>query len=922
MRHVTAWVGIAPTSAKRMGRDPPTSKQNNTMRPKMHVPETILSGLALICQIRRKSTTKYVVHRIVGSRICFLLTGVSDLATFLAVLSWPASNRNGTGWILHPISFNMKFLPFAVSAVLAIGLVVALNAKIGPVPPLGKFLSPSHGIWRNAEADDQSFSATLAFTKLQDSTNVYFDERLVPHVFAQNQHDLYFIQGFLAAKFRLWQMEFQTHAAAGRLCEVLGQKVGTSDVLEGSDRRFRRLGLMWAAEKNLKALQNDSVLNQLNAYAEGVNSYLEQLEPADYPIEYKLLDYAPEKWTPIKSLLLMKYMAYDLANDGDDFAQTNLLQHVGIAKFEQMFPIASDSLDPILPKGTPMAITTSSPKIPAQADSLYFSNKGGAGIAYNLPEKHPDAGSNNWVVSGSRTASGRPILCNDPHLSLSMPSLWYEVQLHVPGQNTYGVCLQGVPGVLIGFNDSISWALTNAMRDVMDFYEVKFKDSTLSDYWYDSAWRKTEWRTETIRIRDKADFSDKVPYTVWGPVMFDGTFQSDFKDGKTYALHWKAHQPDNAVGGILALNRAKNANDFWAGMQHVGTPGQNFVMATKTNTIAWWQHAQFPAKWRRQGDFIMPGWDSTFAWQGDIAAADNVHAINPERGFLSSANQLPADTTYPFYMGGLHDVYRGIIINRMLKQQTAATVDGMKAMQTNNYNVFAQWAVPFLLGQLNTAALTPKAESLLPAVRQWNLQGDYEETGMTIFLGWWNKFKELVWNDDITRPDGLTTAMPYDETLLDGVLRDSVFPFVDDTRTDTKETTSYQVTAALNAAAEDLVDMPSLAWGKVKDTRIRHLLQLDAFSQLHLPIGGGSKMINATTEKNGPSWRMIVQMTDSIEAWGVFPGGQSGNPGSKFYNSFVNHWATGQYYRLWFMQPNEPLQQKVRWQMRFLPARS
>jgi penicillin amidase len=816
----------------------------------------------------------------------------------------------------------MKVLPFVLSTVLSVGLVVALNTKIGPVPPLGKFLSPGHGVWKNAEAKEHSFSERLIYPQLLAPANVYFDERLVPHVFAQNSHDLYFIQGFLAAKFRLWQMEFQTHAAAGRLCEVLGEKIGTANVLQASDRKFRRLGLMWAAEKNLRALQNDdSTTAGLNAYADGVNSFLQTLAPEDYPIEYKLLDYAPEKWTPLKSLLLMKYMAYDLANDGDDFEYTNLLKHVGILKFEKMFPIAADSLDPILPKGTPLALTTPVPKVPATVDSLYFAGPDSAGIAYTTTQKHPDAGSNNWVVSGSRSASGRPILCNDPHLALSMPSLWYELQLNAPGQNLYGVCLQGVPGVLIGFNDSISWGLTNAMRDVMDFYEVRFKDSSLSDYWYDSAWRKTEWRTETIRIRDKADFSDKVPYTIWGPVMFDGTYQSDFKNGKTYALHWKAHEPDDAVGGVMALNRARNYEDYYAALQHVGTPGQNFVMASKTNTIAWWQHASFPAKWRRQGDFVMPGWDSSYRWQGNIAAADNLHMVNPERGFVSSANQLPADTTYPFYMGGLHDVYRGIAINRMLRRDTAATIDGMKTMQTSNYNVFAEMAVPFLLSHVNTAALSNEAQELLPVVQQWNLRGDYGEAGMTVFLQWWNCFKDTVWNDDIKRPDGLATAKPYDQTLLEGVLRDSVYPFVDNKNTPAIETATDMVTAGLNRATLQLKQMPALAWGKVKDTRIAHLLRIEPFSRLHLPIGGGSKMINATTSTNGPSWRMIVEMTDTIEAWGVYPGGQSGNPGSKFYDNFVNHWADGKYYRLWLMRPEEAKSEQIKWQMQFSPQR-
>ena len=817
----------------------------------------------------------------------------------------------------------MRVLPFVLSAVVTTGLVVALNNKIGALPPVGKLLSPSHGLWKNAEPANADFSAHINAAFLKNKVNVYLDERLVPHVFAQNDHDAYFVQGYLAAKFRLWQMEFQTHAAGGRLSEVLGEKVGTNSVLELSDRKFRRMGLLWAAENALKEMQkNPSTWEAMTAYTAGANSYISQLQPADFPIEYKLLDYAPEAWSNLKSALLMKYMAFDLANDGDDFEYTNLLQKTGIVNFEKMFPRAADSLDPILPKGLPINVSTRVPVAPSTADSLYLKVTNTTGVAYTPDQKDPDLGSNNWIVGGGRTASGRPILCNDPHLALSMPSLWSEVQLHTPEQNVYGVCLQGVPGVMIGFNDSLAWGLTNAMRDVMDFYEIKFKDSTMNEYWYDSLWQKTEWRTETIRIRGKADFADKIPMTIWGPVMYDGTYQSQFKNGKAYAIRWKAHEPSQEISGLIGLNHARNYDDYLTALQLVNTPGQNFVMATKTNNIAWWQQASFPAKWRRQGDFIMPGWDSTYRWQGNIASSDNLHLINPERGFISSANQLPADSSYPYYLGGLHDVYRGVYINRLLRADSGVTVDDMKTMQNDNYNVFAEMARPLLLKYVNEKSLSGDAKTMLDLYKNWNLRGNYEEKGMTVFINWWRCLRDTVWNDDIVRADALPTAKPYDQTLLEGLLKDSAYPFIDDVKTIEVENLAQMVTASLNKAAEYLKSLPALEWGKVKDTHINHLLKIEPFSRLHLPIGGGSKMINATTEGNGPSWRMIVEMTDDINAWGVYPGGQSGNPGSRFYDDFVNAWATGKYYKLWLMKAEEAQTDKVKWTMSFSPKSS
>ncbi|MCC6760937.1 MAG: penicillin acylase family protein [Chitinophagaceae bacterium] len=811
----------------------------------------------------------------------------------------------------------MRILPFTICAILTTGLVVALNSKLGTVPPLGKMLSPSHGLWQNAEAADADFSLDIQSPYLKAPVEVYLDDRLVPHVFAQNDPDAYFAQGYLHAKFRLWQMQFQVLAAGGRLCEVLGEKVGDNSVLEKHDRKFRRMGMMLAAENSVKAMNEvPEDKAAMEAYAAGVNHYIHQLSPAQYPIEFKLLDYAPEEWTPFHSALFLKYMSYDLASDLDDFAMTNLRDHLGKEMFGKAFPAQADSLDPISPKGTMYNVQSPLPVKPANVDSLETAEP--TGIAYEVDKPDPDNGSNNWVVGGSRTASGRPILCNDPHLGLNLPSLWFEIQLVTPEYNTYGVSFPGAPSVVIGFNDSIAWGVTNAMRDVMDFYEVKFRDSSMNEYLYNGEWVKTEWRTETIRIRGKADYIDKIPLTVWGPVMYDGTFQSELKNGKAYAIRWKAIDNSLELGAFKGLNRAKNYEDYLAAIRLFKCPGQNFVFASKTDTIAWWQQAKFPAKWRGQGDFVMPGWDSTFRWQGIIADDDNVHMKNPARGFVSSANQLPADSAYPFYLGGVHDVYRGVIINRLLGAKTGVTVDSMKQMQTDNYNIFAEMARTVLLNNVQENELSSAAKLLLDDYRRWNMRADANEKGMTIFYTWWNNFADTVWTDNITRKDGLPVPFPHDNTLLEGIIRDSAFVFVDNINTSAIETLPQMLTAALNKTAEDLKTAKDLSWSGYRNVRISHLLSgLPGFSRMHLPIGGGAKIINATKETHGPSWRVIVHMTDKTEAWGVYPGGQSGNPGSKYYDQFVDQWAKGEYNALWLMTANDKQSPKAKWKITF-----
>ena len=228
--------------------------------------------------------------------------------------------------------------------------------------------------------------------------------------------------------------------------------------------------------------------------------------------------------------------------------------------FAKLFPALQDSVDPIIPKGTVFPLQKVFPKVPA-TDSIYLNNKN---FVLNEEQKpDPENGSNNWAVSGKKTKSGAPILCNDPHLGLNLPSLWYEIQISTPNSNAYGVSFPGAPGVVIGFNDSCAFGFTNGGRDVRDYYEIKFKDDSRSEYWFDSAWKKTEFRIESIKVKDQPDYVDTVAYTVFGPVMYDKSFTDSAKtNNKYYALRWTAHDPSNELKIFYQLNRAKNYSDY------------------------------------------------------------------------------------------------------------------------------------------------------------------------------------------------------------------------------------------------------------------------------------------------------------------------------------------------------------------------
>ncbi|MBO9572507.1 MAG: penicillin acylase family protein, partial [Chitinophagaceae bacterium] len=421
-------------------------------------------------------------------------------------------------------------------------------------------------------------------------------------------------------------------------------------------------------------------------------------------------------------------------------------------------------------------------------------------------------------------------------------------------------------------------------------------------------------------------------YTVFGPVMYDNKYNGGRhlpSAGRStpggaggeggLAVRWRAHDPSNELKTFTLLDRAKDFNDYEEAIGYFSCPGQNFAFAAKTGDIAVWQQGSFPAKWLRQGDFIMPGIDESYNWQGYIPQQENPHDINPLRGFVSSANQWPADTTYPYYTGGHYDLYRGIQINRRLTEMNNITPEDMQHLQNDNYNVFAEYALPYLLQHVKQGELTVEEKKYFDIASSWNYKNDNEEKGPSVFTEWLDWLEKSVWDDELIQIGG-SYERPPQYTLIGDMKNDSTFSFIDNISTPQKETSEDIVTSSFKKAVTVLSTAAAdekLTWNKFKNTGIRHLLRLEPLSRFHLNTGGGVNVINATKQYHGPSWKMIVQMTDEIEAYGIYPGGQSGNPGSKYYDIAVNDWAQGKYYRLWFMKKEEAGSDKIKHVIRF-----
>lgn len=786
----------------------------------------------------------------------------------------------------------MKIFKFILSLILAVGIFYALNTKLGQIPPLGKFLSPNQGIWQNEVTEGES--KDISIEGLSAPVQIHYDEHLIPHVFAQNNADLYRAQGYVTAQNRLWQMEFQTMASAGRLSEVVGEAA-----IE-YDRAQRRKGMGYGAEKALENMKKDPEIQEyIEAYRDGVNSYIQSLSPENYPVEYKLLDYKPELWTTKKTALLLMYMTDMLAGYEYDLEFTNFINKYGRERFDFLFPDFFDVNDPVIPAERDWSDwEVSVPEAPEGDFPLDY-------IKDVMQKPHPDNGSNNWAVGPEKSYSGNPILANDPHLQLNLPSIWYVMQLATPEKNTFGATLPGALGIVIGFNNNISWGVTNATRDVKDWYKITFKDKNKNEYWHNNQWKPTTKRIEEIGIRGGKTYYDTVVYTHHGPVSYDASFKGN-GEKIGYAMKWTGHLGGNNQRTLIELNGAKNYDEYKEALVHFLAPAQNFIFSSKEGDIALWVQGQFPNKWKGQGKFLMDGSNPEHDWQGWIPQEHNAHVKNPERGFVSSANQHPVDKSYPYYVfNDGYEMYRNRVINDFFRSKKKFTIQDFKDLHNNNYNLKAAELLPHMLEVMPTDGLNSEEMAYLEDAKKWNFYDDVDSRGASVWEAWWGKLSRMVW-DEITE-DSLAMDTPFAYQTIYLLKNYPEDPFMDRMSTPEVETATDLFLASFKEGVQDLNKwkerLGDYNWGDVKATYVGHLLQaLPAFSRFNLPIGGNGGIVNATSRNHGPSWRMIVEMSDPPKALGVYPGGQSGNPGSKFYDDLVDIWAAGEYLELNFMQ--------------------
>ncbi len=716
--------------------------------------------------------------------------------------------------------------------------------------------------------------------------SVYRDKAGVPHLEAANLEDLYFAQGYVTAQDRLFQMDLSRRVVSGRLSEVVGE--ATVD----RDRFFRTLGLRRAAEASLDAYSSEA-RNVLDWYAAGVNAFItEATKKNTLPPEFILLGYKPEKWDPIDSLAIAKYMAFDLGGhwNGQAFRQY-LLQKFPEEKALELFPAYPENGGEILSaiKQHPVDIEKN------LADAV-------------VPP--PFNGSNNWVVSGKKTESGLPLLANDPHLGLGTPSIWYETHLKAREMDVSGVIFAGIPGIIVGHNEKIAWGVTNVGPDVQDLYIERRNPTDPSSFLYKGKWEKAEVISETIKVKDEADINHEVMVTRHGPIISE--FAHYEQEGTALALKWTALEPSTELEAVIRMNRAENWPEFKVALTYFHTPAQNFVFASVDGDIAYRANGLIPIRKKGYSMVPVPGWTGEYEWEGYIPWNELPTVVNPDKGFIATANNRIIDDEYPYHITHTWaQPYRHERIDQRLSRAQEFSADDMKDLQMDQYNLQAEEMIPLLLKRLARAKFNEVENDAFTLLAKWNYE-DHKDQGAPLLFHLWmaeisnGLFKGQINSKMMNLFDG--KAQVVDE-LIRKASRGEQSIWINEAGGLNEVATEAFSRAVKESSSLQGNDVNDWRWGKYHSLLLEH--PLGSVKPLNLLFNpkqaevGGSRVTvmaagwNHKTGKvnHGAAWRTIVDMAKPTESYNVVGPGQSGHVLSDWYDDQIDDWVEGGYHK-------------------------
>lgn len=804
---------------------------------------------------------------------------------------------------------------FLAAAVLGVLLYFGARGS-GSLPPLGPFLDPANGVWALARTAEFPRRGGARIPGLTAIVEVFTDDRGVPHVFARTEEDAWRAQGYLVARDRLFQMELQSRAGAGTLAELLGPRAAEPD------RATRRRGFAWAAERSLAAMDSSSLMARAaRAYADGVNAWIDHMGRSDLPLEYRLLARKPARRRPLDYFYSSLQMVYTLGWEDETLSRLQVRGLVGTAAAEALLPRNSPIQEPIQPNGQrvprfdfvrpfppPGSPETSAWIAATERESLDLAS----GWTPSRPGAGDAVGSNNWVVGPGRTAGGHAILAGDPHLELSLPSVWYEIHLHVDaGTDATGVSFPGAPGVIIGFNRDVAWSFTNTGPDVRDHYFETVDDAARpTRYMLDGAWKPLESRVEVVRgRRGEALFTDTIHFNHRGPLFRQGSRWLSFR--------WTPFDRTGpGVGAeFLQIDRARSTAEWLDAWKEFVAAAQNGVVADREGTIAIRSTGKYPVRPDDgRGDVIRDGSTSAADWLGFLPLDLYPSSLNPPQGYLASANQQPVDPRVnPRYFGtNWYSPWRALRINQLLRADSAVTPAAMRRFQTDPGSARADAFVPPFLDAARALDAAGQGDDTLrraaALLGEWDRRYTRENRRAALFEAAMAALGLLVWDELIPRSPGGgsdATAAPVfrpEEAVLLELMADSSSAWWDDRRTPARETRDAILAEALRRGLARMLreygppEGGEWRWSNAHHANIYHLLGLRGLSELDLPVQGGQATLGPSPGlgTHGASWRMVVELGPKVQGWAIYPGGQSGNPASARYSDRTRKWLAGE----------------------------
>jgi penicillin amidase len=757
---------------------------------------------------------------------------------------------------------------------------------------------------------------TLGIKGISQSVEIIKDTWGISHIYAQNQEDLFFAQGFNVARDRLFQLEIWRRQASGTLAEILGRKALKKDI--GS--RLLRVRVDMEEELNHYHPQGKEIVT---AFVSGINAYIDHTKenPSLLPLEFRLLGLEPSHWTP--DIVISRHNGL-YRNASTEISIARSVRLLGKEKSRNLMGLEPGNPD--LEPDESIDLALLSPDImdfySAARSSVRFEPEDIVGTnrtAQNaLPSQarffaspydlNPELslGSNNWVVKGALTDTGYPFMANDPHRSLQIPSLRYWIHLNAPGWHVIGGGEPVLPGVSIGHNDYGAWGLTIFAIDQEDLYVYDTNSQNPNQYRYRGNWEEMSIQRETIPIKGEEPVTVELKYTLHGPVLHE-----DRDHNKAYAL--KAAWLE--VGGApylasLRMDQAKNWEGFREACRFSHTPSENMVWADRENNIGWQAVGITPIRNSWKGLLPVPG-DGQFEWEGYLPIQDLPHVFNPPAGFFATANQNNVPEQYPNDLGFLWaDPYRFLRIQEVLKAGDKFTLEDMKKLQQDYFSISARELVPYL-NALHSKK--PRAEKAIDMMTNWDYVMDEKSVEATIYSAWFYRLRENVWGllmagSNLSRPPRRPMRI-FMDALAHPDEKFGAYP---------EPGRDALLIESLEQALGDLEkrlgkDMSLWQYGQEKfhhimlRHRLSYALNDDLREQLDIgpyPRGGSSFTVNMTgsgfNQRSGGSFRIIADCSDWDNSVGTNCPGQSGDPESPHYKDLIGPWAEGQYFPIYF----------------------